>query len=280
MDIRQLDAHWYTFWTQIIALALAILLVILWFAGLGPGAAPCCQTAQTAAPLASASSPAASAPAAVSAAVSVPAADTAFHFRANAAQGLQVAGETAAIGWWDQRGKLDDLLKRGQDVEISGDARQITLRGAVPSAAAKDQLGAALQALVGAQVVVDNQLSVVAPPSPSEPASAAADSLPPTVQVHFAVGQSILPVGTTADLAAIVTYLKAHPDSKAILSGYHDASGNAAINAALSKRRAQAVQAALLKGGVSANQTTLRKPQDTTGSGDAAQARRVDVSVK
>jgi cytochrome c oxidase subunit 2 len=293
MEARQLDVHWYTFWTQIIAIALVILLAILWFAGLGPAATPCCQPASGAVAALATPSPLMSAASAPASAPTASASAEAFHFTVSAAQGLQVAGATAAVGWWDQRDKLDALLKQGDHIEISGDASQVSLRGNVDSAEAKAQLGASLQALLGPQVTLDNQLQVVAAaPSPasstpaaapsnpeSSPATVATATLLPVVEVYFAVGKSALPPQTAAELNKVVTYLKAHPDSRAVISGYHDSSGSAALNAALSKRRAQAVQAALVAAGVPEVQTELRKPQNTTGSGDPAQARRVDVSV-
>jgi cytochrome c oxidase subunit 2 len=291
MEARQLDIHWYTFWSQIIAIALVILLAILWFAGLGPAATPCCQPTSGAVAALATPSPATSAAPASAPTASAPA--EAFHFTVSAAQGLQVAGATAAVGWWNQRDKLDALLKQGDHIEISGDASQVTLRGNVDSAEAKAQLGTSLQALLGRQVTLDNQLQVVAAaPSPasstpaaapsnpeSSPATAATATVPPVVEVYFSVGKSALPPQTAADLNKVVAYLKAHPDSKAAISGYHDSSGSVALNAVLSKRRAQAVQAALVAAGVPEAQTELRKPQNTTGSGDPAQARRVDVSV-
>jgi outer membrane protein OmpA-like peptidoglycan-associated protein len=289
MEARQLDIDWYAYWTKFIAVLLAVLLLLLWLFGAGPTSQPCCGAAPAIAPLAVAPAPTASAPTASAPVVTVastpasPASVPAFHFTANA-QGLTAAGATAAIGWWGQRSKLSDLLAQNQHVEISGDAAHVTLTGMVASAEQKEQVGQSLQALIGPQVALDNQLVVEAPvvasaPVASQPA-AAPITMPPTVKVYFALGKFVPPTETPAHLADVVSYLKAHPDSKAVIVGYHDPSGNAAWNAVLAKRRAEAVQAALEQAGIAAGQTELHKPQDTTGSGDPAQARRVDVSVQ
>ncbi len=288
MEARQLDIDWYVYWTKFIAVLLAVLLLLLWLFGAGPTSQPCCGAAPAIAPLAVAPAPATSVPAAstavaVASTPAVSASEPAFHFTVNA-QGLQVAGTTAAVGWWDQRSKLTDLLQQGKQVEISGDATHITLTGMVESAAQKAQVGQSLQALVGPQVTLDNQLGIEAPAVASAPAAAtsaaAGATAPSTVKVYFALGKFTLPAETQERLADVVSFLKAHPDSKAVIVGYHDPSGNAAWNAVLAKRRAEAVQAALEQAGIAASQTELHKPQDTTGSGDPAQARRVDVSVQ
>ena len=67
---------------------------------------------------------------------------------------------------------------------------------------------------------------------------------------------------------------------KAVVSGFHDASGDPAKKAVLSKQRAMAVAAALNAAGVVDDKIELRKPADTTARGDAAQARRVEVTLE
>ena len=65
----------------------------------------------------------------------------------------------------------------------------------------------------------------------------------------------------------------------ATISGFHDASGNAEVNAELSKQRAQNVRDAMVAAGVPADRISLEKPAVTTGDGDPAEARRVEVRV-
>ena len=52
-----------------------------------------------------------------------------------------------------------------------------------------------------------------------------------------------------------------------MVSGYTDSTGNAEINAKLSKERAFAVRDALLAAGVPESSIELRKPASDTGSG-------------
>jgi K(+)-stimulated pyrophosphate-energized sodium pump len=67
---------------------------------------------------------------------------------------------------------------------------------------------------------------------------------------------------------------------KAVISGFHDASGDAAKNAELAKQRAMAVRDALQGLGVGADKIELKKPEETTAGGPAELARRVEVSVQ
>lgn len=65
-----------------------------------------------------------------------------------------------------------------------------------------------------------------------------------------------------------------------VVSGYHDASGDAALNAELAKQRALAVREALLSLGVAEGRIELSKPELATGSGSPRQARRVEVLLR
>lgn len=66
----------------------------------------------------------------------------------------------------------------------------------------------------------------------------------------------------------------------AVISGYHDASGDPAQNAELAKQRALAVRAVLVAQGVAEDKVELRKPEQTLASGPAEEARRVEVTLK
>ncbi|QPF72432.1 OmpA family protein [Roseateles sp. DAIF2] len=65
-----------------------------------------------------------------------------------------------------------------------------------------------------------------------------------------------------------------------VISGYHDASGDAALNAELAKRRALAVREALLALGVAEAGIALEKPALSTGTGTQREARRVEVTLR
>ncbi|MEI2456647.1 OmpA family protein [Lysobacter firmicutimachus] len=94
------------------------------------------------------------------------------------------------------------------------------------------------------------------------------------------MGSATPPADAAAELAGVVAALKAEPERKARISGFHDTSGSAATNAELAKQRAQAVQAWLESQGIVAGRIALDKPAVTTGSGDAREARRVEVTVE
>ncbi len=95
--------------------------------------------------------------------------------------------------------------------------------------------------------------------------------------LFFAVGKAELPADAPAALAAIKQ--AAGSDKKLLISGFHDATGDAAMNAELAKNRAKAVRAALQAEGIAPERAVLRKPESTTGDGSNQEARRVEVRI-
>ncbi|SFA83845.1 Outer membrane protein OmpA [Collimonas sp. OK607] len=114
------------------------------------------------------------------------------------------------------------------------------------------------------------------------PAAASADTstaaVPAVVKIFFETGKSEAPASAATDVAAIVVYLKANQAATVAVSGYHDASGNADVNAEVSKERAKAVRAVLVAAGVEEARVIFDKPQVSLGGNDA-DARRVEVTV-
>lgn len=103
----------------------------------------------------------------------------------------------------------------------------------------------------------------------------------PVLIVYFDVGKAVVAPGFADQAAGIKAWAASHPGSKYIISGYNDPTGNAALNAELSKNRAQAVQAALVATGVAEADTVLERPAATTDTQvTAAQARRVEIVVR
>lgn len=99
------------------------------------------------------------------------------------------------------------------------------------------------------------------------------------VKFYFASGSAALAAGANEALADVV---RATADGRrAIISGYHDATGSAALNAELSKKRAFAVRDALLALGVAETSLELRKPEVTlANTANDPQARRVEVTLE
>ena len=95
------------------------------------------------------------------------------------------------------------------------------------------------------------------------------------VKFYFATGKADLAAGANEALADIVKGVAA--GQKAVVSGFHDATGDAAQNAELAKNRALAVRDALQALGVAEDRIELKKPEATQGTGSNAEARRVEV---
>ncbi len=98
-------------------------------------------------------------------------------------------------------------------------------------------------------------------------------------KLYFEVNSSEFPADTNLSLASVISYLRNNSSSTAVVSGYHDPSGNAAHNETLSYNRAIAVRDLLQESGVTADRIILMKPAATTGTGTPEEARRVEVQV-
>jgi hypothetical protein len=102
----------------------------------------------------------------------------------------------------------------------------------------------------------------------------------PVLRVYFDVGKSDVTKDLSNAASGIKDYFGAHPGTTVVVAGYNDPTGNAAANAALSKRRAEEVGKALQATGIPAASIKLVKPANATGTGDTnAESRRVDVTV-
>jgi outer membrane protein OmpA-like peptidoglycan-associated protein len=97
------------------------------------------------------------------------------------------------------------------------------------------------------------------------------------VKFYFASGKADLASGALMALGDAIAAAKA--GKRLVLSGFHDATGDPAFNAELAKKRALAVRDALVGAGVSETSLELKKPEQTTGTGNDAEARRVEVMI-
>ena len=95
---------------------------------------------------------------------------------------------------------------------------------------------------------------------------------------YFASGKADIATGGNEALAEVVKAVAA--GKQAVVSGFHDATGDKAKNEELSKMRAFAVRDALKSLGVAEDKIELKKPEDMLATGSNAEARRVEVSIK
>jgi K(+)-stimulated pyrophosphate-energized sodium pump len=121
--------------------------------------------------------------------------------------------------------------------------------------------------------------AAVPTPPPVAPAAVVPAASIPAAKVYFDLDKTALPKDVDATLAEVQAYLKANGDAKAKIAGFHDPSGNKAHNEDLAKNRAKAVKTEFTKLGVAEDRLVMEKPMETTGTGDAKEARRVEVTV-
>jgi outer membrane protein OmpA-like peptidoglycan-associated protein len=119
--------------------------------------------------------------------------------------------------------------------------------------------------------------TATAPAGAAAPAVAAAAEA--DARIYFELASDTVPPEAAGVIAAVAAAAGKRPSGVVQISGYHDASGDAAKNAELAKQRALAVRDALVAAGVPAERIQLDKPIETTGGGDAREARRVELRL-
>ena len=100
------------------------------------------------------------------------------------------------------------------------------------------------------------------------------------VKLYFDTGKADLPADAAKSLEPVVAKAKASAGAKVVISGFHDATGNLEQNQELAKQRAIKVRDALKAAGVAEDRVELKKPEQTQGTGDDKEARRVEVRVQ
>ena len=152
----------------------------------------------------------------------------------------------------------------------------------------------ALIALVISVVVGTVVVKRLGAKAPAQPAAVVVDAAPAApvaveedvasvriengvVKFYFATAKAELAAGANEALADVVKGVA--EGKKAVVSGFHDATGDAALNAELAKQRAVAVAEALKALGVAEDKVELKKPDETTATGSNAEARRVEVTL-
>ena len=116
--------------------------------------------------------------------------------------------------------------------------------------------------------------------APASAASVASGADEPLARIYFELDSPAVPASAKPLLDQVVEAARQQSDKVVLISGFHDASGDAAANAALSKGRAEAVRQALQASGIAASRLVLDKPAVTDGGADARQARRVELRLR
>jgi photosynthetic reaction center cytochrome c subunit len=119
-------------------------------------------------------------------------------------------------------------------------------------------------------------------------AAKVADGLPPPMSaptrsvLYFGVGSSTLEGEQTKGLVLLIATLSSRPAAKALISGYHSATGALAVNQQLANDRAVTVRDSIVAAGIAPARVMLDKPLQAEAnlSGEDPAARRVEVSVK
>ncbi len=252
----------YPFWTWIIAIALAVVLLLMLLTGKMPSST-CCTDASASV-------------AETETMEAAPVVTEAFSFTATENEFVS-SGDASNINW---AGESLDALKSvlAGGITAEGSERMIMLTGTVDSEDIKQQKELDAQTYFGPDTTIDNQITVMTPIIIEEPVAIIE---PPTAaKLYFDTGVHRLPADSIDTLDPIITWLNNNPDSKAIISGFHDETGDVASNARLSKKRAESAYNALVTAGIDESRIELRKPESTNGGGDLSEARRVEVSIE
>ncbi len=118
------------------------------------------------------------------------------------------------------------------------------------------------------------------PAAPAAAMASKADAGQADGRVYFDLGSAALPADAAAELDRVATAARAGTNATVLISGYHDATGDAAQNAELAKERAQAVRHALEANGVAPDRLVMAKPVVAEGGTDPREARRVELRLR
>jgi outer membrane protein OmpA-like peptidoglycan-associated protein len=183
---------------------------------------------------------------------------------------LSLDANAGALPWYSRLADLMGWGKGKADTAIKVKDKLAVLTGTVASELEKKARGDAAAAILGPDVVIDNQLQIDLP-------KVAALPLPPQAKVYFANNKTEVSAKSVQGLSEVMAWAKASKDHKLAVSGFHSASGSPEHNHELAKGRALEVAAILKHAGVPEAQIELRKPTAELGGVRPDEARRVEV---
>jgi photosynthetic reaction center cytochrome c subunit len=116
-----------------------------------------------------------------------------------------------------------------------------------------------------------------APPPPPNP-----EARPDFAMMFFAVNSAVLEGAQAQKMAELIQTMKSKPETKAVISGYHSASGTLKQNQELAKQRAFTVRDNLIAAGIANDRIVLQKPVmvQANAAGEDQGSRRVEVLVQ
>lgn len=116
-----------------------------------------------------------------------------------------------------------------------------------------------------------------APPPTPGPNGLEALNLPESFDVPFAPGSAVLDLNARMQLAEVRDLMTRHPELRVVCTGHADSNGPRKANEALSRVRAEAVQAKLLESGVSQDRVLMNYFGEDRAGWDPEDDRRVEV---
>ena len=128
-------------------------------------------------------------------------------------------------------------------------------------------------------IVVDEAKANPVPVPPSVNITAESPSVP-KARVYFAYDKSSNPKDNDGSFAKVLSYMRDHNDAIATIYGFHDPSGDRNYNRGLANRRAETVSLVMMAAGIQSSRLIIKKPVETTGTGEPSEARRVEIDVK